>query len=154
MTEQPVDRRAIAAWRWAAAAASLAAMAGAAALLAVARLPPAPSAVLLLVLAVFLVAMTAWYPAARYRHLRYAVDGTGIMIRDGIFWRAQAALAKVRIQHTDVSQGPLQRHYGIATLKLYTAGSRFTKTELPGLAHATAIALRDELQREGGGDAV
>jgi membrane protein YdbS with pleckstrin-like domain len=94
------------------------------------------------------------YPPARYRHLRYRIDDVAITIQDGVFWRTQSALPRVRIQHTDVSQGPLQRRYGVATLKLYTAGSRFTRTELPGLEHATAVALRDRLQRQISGDAV
>ena len=71
-----------------------------------------------------------------------------------MFWRTQSALPRVRIQHTDVSQGPLQRRYGVATLKLYTAGSRFTRTDLPGIEYADAVALRDRLQREGYGDAL
>ena len=50
-----------------------------------------------------------------------------------------------RTQSLAVSQGPLQRRYGVATLKLYTAGSRFTRTELPGLEYAEAVALRDRL---------
>jgi membrane protein YdbS with pleckstrin-like domain len=94
------------------------------------------------------------YPPARNRHLRYRLDDVGITIRAGVFWRTWSALPRVRIQHTDVAQGPLQRRYGVATLKLYTAGSRFTRIELPGLEHGVAIALRDELQRQAGDDAV
>jgi membrane protein YdbS with pleckstrin-like domain len=48
----------------------------------------------------------------------------------------------------------LERRYGVATLKLYPAGSRFTRTELPGLEYAAAVALRDHLQQQGRGDAV
>ena len=101
------------------------------------------------------VAAYVWkYPPARHRHLRYRIDDVGITIRDGVFWRTWSALPRVRIQHTDVSQGPLQRRYGVAELKLYTAGSRFTRIDLPGLEHAVALALRDELQRHANDDAV
>jgi uncharacterized protein len=79
------------------------------------------------------------------------VDEQGIVIQRGIFWRSRIALPRVRVQHSDVSQGPLQRRFGVATLKLYTAGSRYTKIELPGLAHDEALALRDTLIA-GGGD--
>lgn len=99
--------------------------------------------------------LMSWFlPPAWYRHLRYGIDDTGIVIRNGIFWRSRIALPRIRIQHTDVSQGPLQRHFGVGTLKLYTAGSRHTRIELPGLEHAAAIDLRDELIREESGDAV
>lgn len=94
----------------------------------------------------FVGALIAWlWPPTYYRHLRYGVDDTGIVIERGVFWRSRIALPRVRIQHTDVSQGPLQRRYGVGTLKLYTAGSRHTMIELTGLAHADALALRDAL---------
>lgn len=85
------------------------------------------------------------WPEAYYRRLRFGIDATGIAIERGIVWRSRIAVPRARIQHTDVSQGPLQRRFGVGTLKLYTAGSRYTKIELPGLAHAEAIALRDAL---------
>jgi len=85
------------------------------------------------------------WPSARYKRLRYGLDPFGLILQQGVLWRTQIALPRTRIQHSDVSQGPLQRRYGIATLKLYTAGSRYTKVELEGLQHAEAIALRDSL---------
>lgn len=98
--------------------------------------------------------LIGWWPAISYRHLRFGVDETGIAIESGVIWRSRIALPRVRIQHTDVSQGPLERRYGIGTLKMYTAGSRHTKIELPGLRHEDAIALRDALLAEGAGSGV
>jgi uncharacterized protein len=89
-----------------------------------------------------------YWPRAVYRRLTYRLDDTGIIIASGVLWRSEAMLPRVRIQHTDVTQGPLQRRYGIATLRLYTAGSRFTEISLPGLAHGDALALRDVLLAE------
>ena len=97
----------------------------------------------------------AWlWPPIAYRHLRFGVDETGIAIESGVLWRSRVALPRVRIQHTDVSQGPLERRYNIGTLKLYTAGSRHVKIELPGLKHDEALALRDALLAEGRGSGV
>ncbi len=97
----------------------------------------------------------AWlWPALSYKHLRFGVDETGIAIESGVVWRSRIALPRLRIQHTDVSQGPLERRYGIGTLKLYTAGSRHNKIELPGLTHDDALALRDALLAEGSGSGV
>ena len=94
------------------------------------------------------------WPALSYQHLRFGVDDTGIAIESGVLWRSRIALPRVRIQHTDVSQGPLQRRYGVGTLKLYTAGSRHTRIELEGLNHDDAIALRDALLAAGGDSGV
>lgn len=100
-------------------------------------------------------ALLIWcWPPLAHRHLRFGVDETGIAIESGVIFRSRIALPRIRIQHTDVSQGPLERHYGIGTLKLYTAGSRHTRIELPGLQHEEAIALRDALLAEGTGSGV
>jgi membrane protein YdbS with pleckstrin-like domain len=156
--DQRVDPRAIAVWRIATALAFVppfAAVSIVAIATTAARLPVAIAFLIawLLLLAVG-VAVVWRYPPARHRHLSYRIDDAGITIRDGVFWRTRSALPRMRIQHTDVSQGPLQRRYGVATLKLYTAGSRFTRIELPGLEHAVAVALGDRLQRQASDDAV
>lgn len=104
------------------------------------------AALAMLLAVIFLGVLYGWrWTQARYRRLTYRVDDAGLTIQEGVWWRTQTSLPRVRIQHSDVSQGPLQRRYGIATLKLYTAGSRYTKVELEGLRHEDALALRDSL---------
>jgi len=123
-------------------------------LVGVIRLPG--FAVAAMALAALIALVIAWaMPAVQYQALDYEVDDAGISIRSGVVWRSQIRLPRVRIQHTDVSQGPLQRRFGVATLKLYTAGSRYTRIDLPGLAHDEALALRDALiARAGAGSGV
>ena len=155
---QPVDRRAVIVWRFTTAVAfapPLAAVSIAAIATTAAQSPAALAFWIAWPLLLGAMTVAVWrYPPARYRHLRYSIDDAGITIRDGVFWRTRSVLPRLRVQHTDVSQGPLQRRYGIATLKLYTAGSRFTRIELPGLEHAVAVALGDRLQRQTHDDAV
>jgi uncharacterized protein len=157
-TDQSVDPRAIAVWRITTAltfAAPFVAVSIVAIATTVARLPVAIVFLIAWPLLLGVALVVVWrYPPARYRHLSYRIDDAGITIRDGVFWRTRSALSRMRIQHTDVSQGPLQRRYGVATLKLYTAGSHFTLIELPGLEHAAAVALGDQLQRQASDDAV
>lgn len=86
-----------------------------------------------------------WWSMRRFQRLRFGIDETGIRIEKGVWWRSIIALPRARIQHSDVSQGPLQRRHGIATLTFFTAGSVHTRVVLPGLAHADAVALRDAL---------
>jgi uncharacterized protein len=106
------------------------------------------------ILAVYL-AVAVWivwlYPRAYYHALEFGIDDHGITIERGVWWRSHTSLPRIRVQHSDVSQGPLQRRYGVATLKLYTAGSHYNKVELPGLRHDEAVAIRDALIA-GGGD--
>lgn len=86
-----------------------------------------------------------WWPAIDVRHWRYRVSGEGIEIWSGVAWRRAVAVPRSRIQHIDVSQGPFERSYGLATLSIYTAGTQYSKVDLPGLDHGGALALRDRL---------
>jgi membrane protein YdbS with pleckstrin-like domain len=137
-----VDRGTISVWRWQGVLATLILAVGACGL--VFRFGAPGLYAPLFIVTVGLTLSWIW-PAAYYRRLRFGIDETGIAIERGIVWRSRIAVPRVRIQHTDVSQGPLQRRFGVGTLKLYTAGSRYTEIELAGLAHAEAIALRDAL---------
>lgn len=112
-------------------------------------------------LAVVWLAVTAtlgWFaqrwPAIEHRHAAYRVDGQGIEIRRGVVWRKVIDVPRSRVQHTDVSQGPLERSHGLGTLAIYTAGTAYAKVDLHGLDHATALAIRDHLLPRDGGDAL
>lgn len=146
-----VDRGIIGVWRWHAVFTTLffTVVAAAFSFSVPALWPFAP-----LIIAIAGSGVSWLWPSLSYDHLRFGVDDTGIAIESGVLWRSRVALPRVRIQHTDVSQGPLERRYGIGTLKLYTAGSRHTRIELPGLNHDEAIALRDALLAEGSGSGV
>lgn len=146
-----VDPAIIGVWRWRAAIRALFVTAIAA---VIGLSLPWPGSTLPLLVAIGGALLTWRWPLLSYRYLRFGVDDTGIAIESGVLWRSKIALPRIRIQHTDVSQGPLERRYGVGTLKLYTAGSRHTRIELPGLNHDDAIALRDALLAEGSGSGV
>lgn len=97
--------------------------------------------------ACFLALLAHKMPVWEYRHCRYRVSLLGIEIRRGIFWKKVTSVPLSRVQHTDVSQGPLQRHYGIATLTVHTAGTEEASVELAGLSHEDALLVRDFLIR-------
>jgi len=105
-----------------------------------------------------LVALGAWqanrWPEVSYRHTSYRVDDQGIEIRRGVYWRVVINVPRSRVQHIDVSQGPLDRRYGLGTLVLYTAGTDHAKVELGGLEHGRALRIREHLLPSGMDDAV
>lgn len=115
------------------------------------------SAVGLTAVVVALACITWWqqrWPAVAYRHASYRVDSEGLEIRRGVYFRSVTNVPRSRIQHTDVSQGPLQRRYGLATLVVHTAGSESAEVDLPGLRHDTALRIRDHLLPRSADDAV
>jgi len=102
-------------------------------------------AVWLLLLASFLLLAYRW-PAARHRNLRYLVEEDGLRIRRGVFWRKVIWIPITRVQHTDVSQGPVQRKFGLGTLTVHTAGTAGASISLAGLEHGIASRLSDHLR--------
>jgi hypothetical protein len=80
-----------------------------------------------------------------YRRTSFVISAAGCEIRRGVVWRRIITVPLSRIQHTDVTQGPLQRAYGLATLSLYTAGTEHAKVDLSGLSFETAMAIRQYL---------
>ncbi len=78
----------------------------------------------------------------------------GLLVRRGVWWRAEIFVPRSRIQHTEVNQGPLARRFEIAQIAVYTAGSHASKVEVDGLKLNTAITLRDQLLGRDGHDAV
>jgi uncharacterized protein len=119
-----------------------------------------PSIARLLLLPGWLVATLglAWlchvWPAVHYRHVSYLVDAEGIEIRTGVWWRQIISVPRSRVQHIDVSQGPMERSFGLGRLVLYTAGTAHSRVELQGLSYPVAFALRNHLLPRGGDDAV
>jgi membrane protein YdbS with pleckstrin-like domain len=97
----------------------------------------------------------AWrWPARAYAHTFYRVDADGIEIRKGVHWRTVLNVPRSRVQHIDVSQGPIERRYGLSTLVIYTAGTDHAKVELEGLEHGRALQVREQLLPTGTSDAV
>ena len=85
------------------------------------------------------------WPGIDYRHWRYRVDPEEIEIWSGVVWRQAVVVPRSRVQHIDVSQGPIERSYGLATLSIHTAGTQYSKVDLPGLDHGVALTIRDAL---------
>lgn len=98
---------------------------------------------------IVLTAGLAWFsyrwPEVEHRHASYRVDERGIEIRKGVLWRKVVNVPRSRVQHTDVSQGPIERGFGLGTLVIYTAGTEHARVDLAGLEHGTALRIRDFL---------
>lgn len=88
-------------------------------------------------------------PQLRYQTTWVGLDADGLEIERGWIWRHQISVPRSRIQHTDVSQGPYQRRFGLATLVVYTAGTEHASIAIEGLRHETALAFRDALLARG-----
>ena len=107
----------------------------------------------LLVTSVLAWLLQVW-PAVQYRHTSYTVGQDGIEIQSGVWWRHLMSVPRSRVQHIDVSQGPMERSYGLGRLIIFTAGTEHSRVELPGLKDSVAYDLRHHLLPHGSDDAV
>jgi hypothetical protein len=98
----------------------------------------APGLVALLGLALALV-----MPRRRYRAWGYRLDEDELFIRAGLMVRYRTVVPFSRVQHIDVSQGPIERRYRLGRLTLHTAGTRTAAVWVPGLDYAEAERIRD-----------
>ncbi|RED17678.1 PH domain-containing protein [Parasphingopyxis lamellibrachiae] len=91
-------------------------------------------------------------PGRRYRRWGYRTGERAIRIASGLLVRRETVVPYDRVQHIDVSRGPIERAFGVATLTLHTAGSYNSTVDLPGLAIADANRMRDAIRAHIGQD--
>ncbi|MFB6154309.1 MAG: PH domain-containing protein [Haloferacaceae archaeon] len=87
------------------------------------------------------------YTLARYRLWTYEVREDALYLERGVFTRVRTVVPFVRLQHVDSSRGPMERVLGLASVVVYTAGSRGADVTVPGLTPAGADDLRERLKR-------
>jgi hypothetical protein len=83
----------------------------------------------------------------RYRVWRYEVREDSLFLERGVFTRVRTVVPYVRIQHVDVSRGPLERLLGLGSVVVYTAGSRGADVTVPGVALDRADDLQTRLKQ-------
>lgn len=84
-------------------------------------------------------------PLVVFLHCRaygYAVREHDIVLRKGLFWRAEIVQPLIRLQHVELVRGPLEKALGLAKLKLFSAGSGRETFTIPGLPLRNAARLR------------
>lgn len=99
-----------------------------------------------LLLALAAVLHAVWAPK-RYQLTGYWLDTEQVWLQQGAWWYGVQAVAINRIQHAELSQGPLERRLNIARLILYTAGGAGADITIPGLPTATAQQLKAHVLR-------
>jgi hypothetical protein len=86
-------------------------------------------------------------PSRRYQRLGYALHPTLLQVVRGWLFHADTIVPLVRVQHIDVTRGPLDKMFGTANLVVHTAGTHNSIVVLPGLAPDRASEIRDEIRR-------
>jgi uncharacterized protein len=82
----------------------------------------------------------------RWRRWGYAFTDRELHVANGWLTRRHTVVPVSRVQHIDVSQGPLERSAGVATLSLHTAGTEQNLVVLPGIKRERAEEIRDVIR--------
>ncbi|MET7409160.1 PH domain-containing protein [Streptomyces parvulus] len=83
-----------------------------------------------------------------WRSWRYAERADDLLISRGVLWREETVVPYGRMQLVEVTSGPVERHFGLASVQLHTAAAA-TDATIPGLEPAEAERLRDRLTELG-----
>lgn len=86
------------------------------------------------------------YSYYRYRNWYFKVHEDHLEINHGVLRKTSAVVPYVRVQHIDTNRGPLERILGLASLRVYTAGSKGADMRIPGLSRERAEEMQDALK--------
>jgi len=84
----------------------------------------------------------------RFRSWGYAEREDDLLVRRGVMFTRLSVVPYGRMQFIDVTAGPLERAFGLATVRLHTAAAA-TDARIPGLEREEAARLRDRLAELG-----
>ncbi|MBS1726346.1 MAG: PH domain-containing protein [Armatimonadetes bacterium] len=76
---------------------------------------------------------------------RYEITDQEVILRHGIWNQIQRFVPRDRVQHVDITSGPLARKFGLVHVHLYVAGAHGSVGEIPGLTPDEAEELRKML---------
>ena len=85
-----------------------------------------------------------WFARNRFRSWAYQERDEDLIVERGVLIRRLSVVPYGRMQFVDVSAGPIDRIFRLATVKLHTAAAA-SDARIPGLERDEAARLRDRL---------
>lgn len=83
-----------------------------------------------------------------YRFRKYILREKDLTYKKGWIFFSTITIPFNRIQHTEVSQGPLEKNFNLCTLKIFTAGGSTSDLSIPGLEEAEAQQMREYVAKK------
>jgi uncharacterized protein len=89
-------------------------------------------------------ALTLWFVHNRFRSWAYQERDEDLIVERGVLIRRLSVVPYGRMQFVDVTAGPVDRIFRLATVRLHTAAAA-SDARIPGLERDEAARLRDRL---------
>ncbi|MBW0145764.1 PH domain-containing protein [Sphingomicrobium clamense] len=105
-------------------------------------------AYLSLAVAVLALAVIVIVPQRIWRRLGYRLSDRSLRVVRGWLFHTDTIVPFVRVQHLDVTRGPLEKLLGTASLIVHTAGTHNSVVTLPGLDPEKAEEMRAAIRAE------
>ncbi len=94
-----------------------------------------------------------WFRPKAFSRKGYQLREYDIVFKEGLWWQEETVIPFVRVQHSEVTQGPITRFFGFSKLKLYTAGGSKSDLSIPALDTQTARRLENFVTQKAERDA-
>ena len=76
------------------------------------------------------------------RAIKYSIRDHDLVLKSGLFWQKEVIQPIRRIQHVELTRGPLEKRIGLANISLFSAGTSGATFTIPGLRLITAARIR------------
>jgi membrane protein YdbS with pleckstrin-like domain len=106
---------------------------------------PLPAALLGALVFVAVLLLGLLHARLLFTSWRWALREDDVYAGYGVVWRVTRSIPRVRVQHVDITSGPIDRALGLVHVALHVAGSAGPVLTIPGLAPGEAETLREAL---------
>lgn len=89
-----------------------------------------------------------WFVRRRVNAWAYSERADDLLVRRGVLFSRLSVIPYGRMQFVDVRAGPVERAFGLATVRMHTAAAA-SDARIPGLDGEEAARLRDRLAELG-----
>lgn len=90
-----------------------------------------------------LAAFSFWLVKKGFEIKGFYLREKDISYREGFIFRTITTIPFNRIQHCEITQGPIERRYDLKTLQVFTAGGQSSDLTIPGLKAEEAQRLKE-----------
>lgn len=96
----------------------------------------------------FLLLLTIFLKYIQFKKMGYIVREKDIIFRRGVLAINSTIVPYNRVQHVMINEGVIMRLYGLASLKIFTAGGSKSDLSIIGLKVENAMEIKDFITRD------
>ena len=88
-----------------------------------------------------------WLTKKGFEIKGFALREKDITYRSGYIFRSVTTIPFNRVQHCEITEGPIERQFGLKKLEVFTAGGQSSDLSIPGLKGEQAQQLKEYITK-------